>query len=351
MTTLQTIWFLLICVLWTGYLVLEGFDFGAGALLRVLGRDTDERRAILHTFGPVWDGNEVWLLTAGGATFAAFPEWYASMFSGFYLALFLLLVALIVRNVAIEFWGKQDTERWRNNWEWAIVVGSLLPALLVGTAWANIAHGVPLDGDGEFAGTFWTLLKPYGLLGGVTSVVLFCAHGAHFLALRTHGVVHDRAVLAARRLAPASLAVVAVFVAVTLLSQDGVEPVSAAFGAVAVAAAGGARWRCREGREGWAFGLSALAVATLFAMLFAWQYPNALPSTGPGPDLSLAAAASGQYTLKVMTVVAVIFTPLVLMYQAWTYWVFRRRVGAEDFRPGEESPLDALGGRQALEAR
>jgi cytochrome d ubiquinol oxidase subunit II len=343
MSTLQTVWFLLICVLWTGYLVLEGFDFGAGALLRVVGRDTDERRAVLQTFGPVWDGNEVWLLVAGGATFAAFPEWYATLFSGFYLALFLLLIVLILRNVAIEFWHKQDTPQWHSRWEWVIVVCSGVAALLLGVAWADIAHGVPLTAAGEYAGTFWTLLGPYGLLGGVTSLVLFLAHGAHFLALRTHGSVHVRAVRVARILAPAAMAAVALFVLSTILLAGNHEVVSSILGLASAAAAVVAFGLSRRGREGLAFAASAITIAALFAMLFAWTFPNAMPSTGPGGDLTLAAASSSPYTLKVMTVVAVLFTPLVLAYQAWTYWVFRRRVGAEDYRPGEQSPLDALG--------
>jgi cytochrome d ubiquinol oxidase subunit II len=328
-TTLENLWFGLICVLWTGYLVLEGFDFGAGALLRALGRDERERGALLRTFGPVWDGNEVWLLVAGGATFAAFPQWYATLFSGFYLALFVLLVALIVRNVGVEFWGKDRGARWKNGWEWAIVVGSALPAVLLGVAWANIAHGVPLDAHGEYAGSFWTLLNPYALAGGVTSLALFLAHGAHFLALRTEGELRARAGRVARGLALGALGMTVVFAGWTLLAQSHVEVVSAALAGVAVLAAAGAVERSRARREGWAFACSALAVAALFGALFAWLYPNAMPSTGPGADLTLHAAASGHYTLSVMTVVAVVFTPIVLLYQGWTYWVFRRRVGVE----------------------
>ncbi|MDA0183112.1 cytochrome d ubiquinol oxidase subunit II [Solirubrobacter phytolaccae] len=328
MTTLEIVWFLLICVLWIGYLVLEGFDFGAGALVRVLGKTTEERGALLRTFGPVWDGNEVWLIVAGGATFAAFPHWYATLFSGFYLALFLLLVALIIRNVGVEFWGKDTGARWKSRWEWAIVVGSALPAVLLGVAWANIAGGVPLTDDGEFAGTFWTLLNPYALAGGVTSLVLFLAHGSHFLALRTEGELHARAVTLARRLAPVAFAVVLAFSVWTLARMDGIEPLSAVLAGVAVLAAGAAWWRALLGSEGWAFAGSALSVAALFASLFAWLYPNAMAAS-EGPALSLHMAASTPYTLQVMTVVAAIFTPLVLLYQGWTYWVFRRRVAVD----------------------
>jgi len=341
-TTLQVVWFLLICVLWTGYLLLEGFDFGVGALLRVLGRDVHERRALLQTFGPVWDGNEVWLLVAGGATFAAFPEWYATMFSGFYLAFFVLLVAIILRNIGIEFWGKDEDSRWKGAWEWAIVGGSIVPALLLGVAWANLAHGVPLTTEHEFAGTFWTLINPYALLGGVTTLLLFCAHGTHFLGLRTHGVLHDRAATAARILSPAATVAVAAFAGWTLLDQSPLEPLTAVFAGLAVLAAAGAALRSRAGAEGWAFGLSSLAIGALFTSLWIWQFPNAMASTDPATNLTLHAAASSQYTLKVMTFVAIGLVPFVLLYQGWTYWVFRRRIGAEDFRPGA-TPLDLLG--------
>ena len=222
-TTLQVIWFLLISVLWLGYFVLEGFDFGVGMLMRVVGRTTAERRAVLHSIGPLWDGNEVWLLVAGGATFAAFPQWYATLFSGFYLALFLILVALIVRNVAFEFWGKGDSEQWRTRWEWAIMVGSFLPALLWGVGWANIVHGVPIDAHGEYTGTLFTLLKPYALLGGLATLALFLTHGAIFLSLRTTAEVEQRARAVAARVAPLAAALVIAFLAWTLLNQDGIE--------------------------------------------------------------------------------------------------------------------------------
>jgi cytochrome d ubiquinol oxidase subunit II len=345
-TTMQVVWFLLISVLWTGYLLLEGFDFGVGALLRVLGRDRHERDALLTTFGPVWDGNEVWLLVAGGATFAAFPEWYATLFSGFYLALLVLLIAIIVRNVGVEYWHKDDDARWKNAWEWAIVVGSILPAVLLGVAWANIAHGIPLTADGEYAGTFWTLINPYALLGGVTTLLLFCAHGTHFLGLRLHGVLRIRAAAASRVLSPAAAVAVAVFAGWTIANQAPLEPLSAALATVAVVAAVAAVLRGRAGAEAWAFALSSVTIAALFASLWVWQFPNALPSTDAATHMSLAEASSTPYTLKVMTFVAVALVPFVLLYQGWTYWVFRRRIGAEDFAPGA-TPLDALGTKPA----
>ena len=180
-TFLQVVWFVLISILWLGYFLLEGFDFGVGMLFRAVTRNDEERRAVLHTIGPVWDGNEVWLLVAGGATFAAFPQWYATLFSGFYLALFLILVGLIVRNVSFEFWGKSDSPSWRRRWEWAMILGSALPALLWGVAWANIVHGVPIDVHHEYTGTLFDLLHPYALLGGLATLGLFLAHGAIFL--------------------------------------------------------------------------------------------------------------------------------------------------------------------------
>src|SRR6185312_13747653 len=190
---LTDIWFLLIAVLWTGYFVLEGFDFGVGMLLRVLGRDDTDRRVLINTIGPVWDGNEVWLLVAGGATFAAFPLWYASLFSGFYLALLVILVALILRGVAFEFRGKIDSDRWRRNWDRAIMFGSAVPALLWGVAFGNIVQGVPLDAEHHFTGTFFTLLNPYALLGGLTTLSVFALHGAVFLTLKTSGEIRERA--------------------------------------------------------------------------------------------------------------------------------------------------------------
>ena len=208
-TTLQVVWFVLISVLWIGYFILEGFDFGVGILMKTLGRDENEKRAILHTIGPVWDGNEVWLLVAGGATFAAFPEWYATLFSGFYLALFVILVALIVRNVGFEFWGKRDSKAWRNGWEWCIMLGSAVPALLWGVAWANIIGGTPINAEAEFTGNFFSLLSAYTLLGGLATLAVFFAHGAIFLEMRTEGVINQRVRAVAAKAIPVALVVAA----------------------------------------------------------------------------------------------------------------------------------------------
>ena len=339
---LQTLWFILIGILWAGFFALEGFDFGVGMLVRVLARhgDVAEKRMIIHTIGPVWDGNEVWLLTAGGATFAAFPNWYASAFSGFYLALFLVLAALIVRGVSFEFWGKIDSPRWRATWEWALCISSAAAALLFGVAWANFIHGVPMNAQHVVTAKLWDLLHPYALLGGLTTLSLFLAHGAGFLALRTKGEVQARADALAARAAPVAALVMIAFLAWTVADQSFDAPVvivAVWAGAAAVAAS-----VLRRRSAGLAFGAGALAILLLVAVYFTALYPNAIPSsTNHAYDLTLAAAASHQYTLIVMTVVAAIFTPIVLAYQAWTYWVFRHRLGRDDYE-GPLTPVAVL---------
>src|SRR5579863_7868600 len=248
---LATFWFILIAILWSGYFVLEGFDFGVGILLPFLGRDDTERRVLINTIGPVWDGNEVWLLTAGGATFAAFPLWYASMFSGFYLALLFILVALIVRGVCFEFRSKVDSPRWRTTWDWAIFAGSVLPALLWGVAFANIVRGVPLNAAHVYTGNLLTLLNWYGLLGGLVTLSLFTLHGALFLGLRTTGELRQRARRIAVGAALAAILLGAVFLAVTQFSHG--KPVTDITAAVAAAALIGGAAAAARGREGWAF--------------------------------------------------------------------------------------------------
>ncbi len=315
---LTTVWFLLIAVLWTGYFVLEGFDFGVGILLPFLGGGDGERRTIVKTIGPVWDGNEVWLLVAGGATFAAFPEWYATLFSGFYLPLFLILLALIVRGVALEYRGKSDSTK---GWDRAFFWGSLGPALLWGVAFANMVRGVPLDADHEYTGTLFTLLNPFALLGGLAMLLLCTQHGAVFLALRTTGELRKSAARIAAALAPATVVVVLVFL---LMARAGVLSwVAVAVAAVGLAVALIATLR---GRDGWAFTGSAVAIAAFVATLFTSMWPNVLPALDPANSLTVTNAASSPYTLTVMTWVAAVFTPVVLGYQAWTYWVFRRRL-------------------------
>jgi cytochrome bd ubiquinol oxidase subunit II len=324
---LPTIWFILIAVLWIGYLVLEGFDFGVGILLPVIGRNEPERRAMLRTIGPVWDGNEVWLLVAGGATFAAFPEWYATLFSGFYIALFAILVALIFRGIAIEYRNKRPGVAWRTRWDWAIAIGSFVPALLWGVAFGNIVQGVPIDADGEFTGTFFTLLNPYALVAGVTTLLLFITHGAHFLALKTEGVVRERANRLAGYVGLAAAVAAVVFLGWTLILSG--NPAAVVTTVVAALALLGGILANRMGREGWAFLGTAVTVVFAVVTIFVALYPDVMPSsTNPDYSLTITNASSTEYTLTIMTVVAVIFTPIVLIYQGWTYWVFRKRVAA-----------------------
>ncbi|SCF16366.1 cytochrome d ubiquinol oxidase subunit II [Micromonospora chokoriensis] len=323
---LTTIWFLLVAVLFTGYFILEGFDFGVGMLLPVLGRDDRQRRVLINTIGPVWDGNEVWLITAGGAMFAAFPEWYATLFSGFYLPLLLILLALIARGVAFEYRHKRPEASWKRRWDTAIVVGSLLPAFLWGVAFANILRGVPLDAEHEYVGGLVDLLNPYSLLGGATTLALFLTHGAVFLALKTTGDIRERAGALAVRLGVGAVVLAVGFLTWTLSIRSSTAAVVLAVGA-ALALLGGLS-AARVRREGWAFTGTAVAIGLAVATLFAALFPNVLPSTlDPAGTLTATNAASTPYTLKIMTWVAVIFTPVVLAYQAWTYWVFRKRIG------------------------
>ena len=322
---LTTVWFALIAVLWMGYFALEGFDFGVGMLLPVLARSDTERRVMINTIGPVWDGNEVWLLVAGGATFAAFPEWYATLFSGFYLPLLLILVALIVRGLAFEYRAKRDDDSWRGRWDAAIIVGSWVPAVLWGVALANILRGVPIDADHEYVGGFFNLLGPYALLGGVTTALLFLTHGAMFIALKTDGEIRHRArALGAKLATAAAVAAVAFLTWTQVQAGDVASAIAFALAAVSLLAGLAAAWR---GREGWAFIGTFLAIIVAVAGLFLALFPDVMPTTLAGGDsLTTTNAAATAYTLKIMTIVAVVFTPVVLVYQGWTYWVFRRRL-------------------------
>ena len=322
---LTTVWFILIAVLWIGYFTLEGFDFGVGMLLPVLARDDTERRVMINTIGPVWDGNEVWLLVAGGATFAAFPEWYATLFSGFYLPLLLILVALIVRGLAFEYRAKRPDDQWRGRWDLAIIVGSIVPAVLWGVAFGNILRGVPIDADLEYTGGFFNLLNPYALLGGVTTLLLFLTHGAIFIALKTDGEIRHRArELAVKTGLGAAVAAVA-FLAWTQ-ADTGNAASAVAFVAAALALVAGLL-AARAGREGWAFLGTFVAIGVAVGGLFLALFPDVMPTTlSDGVGLTTTNAAATSYTLKIMTVVAVIFTPIVLLYQGWTYWVFRKRI-------------------------
>lgn len=325
---LTTVWFILIAVLWMGYFCLEGFDFGVGMLLPVLGgpdSDRPERRVMINTIGPVWDGNEVWLLVAGGATFAAFPEWYATLFSGFYLPLLLILLALIVRGLAFEYRNKRDDSTWRSRWDKAIFIGSVVPALLWGVAFGNILRGVAIDADKEFVGSFFDLLNPYSLIGGLTTLTLFLTHGAMFVALKTDGPIRREARLLATRIGVVAAVITVVFLGWTQL-ETGTLGSAVLFALAAVALLGGLAAAAAR-REGWGFLGTFVAIGLGVAGLFVALFPDVMPTTlADGVSLTTTNAAATSYTLKIMTWVAVVFTPIVLIYQGWTYWVFRKRI-------------------------
>ena len=334
--TLQAFWFWLIAILWSGYFLLEGFDFGVGMLLPWLPRHGSEsdRGVMFEAIGPVWDGNEVWLVVAGGATFAAFPAWYATMFSGFYIALLLVLVLLIVRVVSFEWREKSENPRWRAVWMWANAVGSVGAALIWGVALSNLVHGVPLNSAHGYAGDFFDLFSAYTVLGGVAVVLVFAFHGAGYLALRTLGDLRDRASAAARRLSVlAALAGVAFVVWTIIVAHNrnsrGVLP-TAVPAAVTAAALVLAAVFAHARRSGWGFAMTAVAAVGVVMTIFTGLYPRVIVSHPDfGNSLTTANAASGHYTLQVITIVALIFTPIVLLYQGWTYHVFRKRLGGE----------------------
>jgi cytochrome bd ubiquinol oxidase subunit II len=332
---LSGLWFCLIAVLWSGYFLLEGFDFGVGMLLPFLPRDDKERAQMFETIGPVWDGNEVWLVIAGGATFAAFPAWYGAMFSGLYLALLLVLFFLIIRVVSFEWRDKSKSPRWRAVWLWANAVGSFGAALIWGIGLSNLLYGLPIDSAGDFTGTFWDLFSGYTVLGGLTIVVLFAFHGSTYLTIRTVGDLCERAAVAARRLSVVALLVVAGFlswtvaVAVDHNGKSVFPPVlPAALGIAAVALA--VLFVVRR-RSGWAFAATALATVLWVATMFTSLYPRVMVSSpGFSNSLTVDNASSAHYTLVLLTVVAAIFVPLMLLYQGWTYHVFRARVGGDE---------------------
>ncbi|MFD6393833.1 cytochrome d ubiquinol oxidase subunit II [Nocardia sp. NPDC060259] len=336
---LQQFWFVLIGVLFTGYFVLEGFDFGVGMLMPILGKGSDtRRRVVLNTIGPVWDANEVWLITAGGAMFAAFPEWYASMFSGFYLALLLLLVALILRICAIEYRAKINDPKWRAWCDIGIGIGSWIPALAWGWVFANLVRGVPLNSDRQIVGSVWDLLSPYALLGGLTTGVLFALHGAVFLVLKTGGEVRTDAQRIVRLLLVPTAVIVGGFGVWTQLAYGAgwtwAVLVTAVLGLVLAGAANAA------GRDGWAFVGTTLTVISATVLIVGSMYPNVLPSTiSPLYDLNIYNASSTPYTLKVMSWAALLATPVVLVYQGWTYWVFRQRLTVEQIPAPTGLPL------------
>jgi cytochrome d ubiquinol oxidase subunit II len=330
---LQTLWFILIAVLWVGFFFLEGFDFGVGMLLPFLGKNDTQRRAIINTVGPHWDGNEVWLLTAGGATFAAFPHWYATLFSGFYPALFLLLVGLIIRGVAFEFRSKDANPKWRSLWDWCIFAGSALPALLLGVAFANFAKGVPINADMQYTGTLLTLLNPFGLLGGLTTVAIFLLHGTIFLGMKIEGELADKALALAKKVWIAVIVLTVLMLVATYIYTDIVKQLGINPGLVPIASLAAillAGYFLNRKQDGWAFAMTGLTIALSLITSFLIMFPRVMiSSTSPDYSLTITNASSTPYTLGVMSIVALIFVPIVLAYQGWTYWVFRQRVKAD----------------------
>ncbi len=328
--TLETLWFILIATLFAGYFLLEGFDYGVGMLLPVLGKDDPDRRMMISSIGPFWDGNEVWLLTAGGAMFAAFPNWYATLFSGFYLPLALMLLALIVRGVAFEFRNKDTRPAWRSTWDWMIFIGSFVPSLLWGVALSNIISGVPIDANQNYVGGFWNLLNPYALLGGVTFVGVFALYGAIFLALKADNPIGERAHILARLIWLPVAALVFAFVIAGYFTTDvfsrlGVNPgVAPLMAAAALISLG---WLLAARRHGWAFIMMAALLVFSVATLFMGLFPRVMVSSlNHAWDLTITNASSSPYTLTVMTIIALTLVPIVVAYQAWNYYIFRQRV-------------------------
>jgi cytochrome d ubiquinol oxidase subunit II len=328
---LNVLWFILVAVLFTGFFFLEGFDYGVGMLLPFLGKDDVERRVIINTIGPFWDGNEVWMITAGGALFAAFPHVYATMFSGFYLALFLMLLALILRGVAIEFRSKDESQKWRGTWDWMIFIGSTLPALLWGVAVTNLIQGIPINAKMQYAGTFFDLLSPYTLVGGIAFLLVFLFHGASFLTLRVEGKLIERARQTAVKIGILAAIAFLSLVGLTYTNTDLFKSVFASIalgGAVVVFVLGYALLWMKK--FGWAFTMSGLAIVFTTVAFFSGLFPRIMVSSlNPMWSLTIYNASSSVYTLKIMSWAALALVPVVLAYQGWTYWVFRKRVSAK----------------------
>lgn len=322
---LTILWFWIIAALFIGYFVLDGFDFGVGMSIPFLGKDETDKRVLINTIGPVWDLNETWLIVAGACLFAAFPEWYATLFSGFYLPLLLILLALIIRGVSFEYRHQRPELSWKKRFDLFIIVGSAVPSFLWGVAFANIVQGVPLDAGHNFTGNLFTLLNPFGLLGGLTTLLLFFTHGVVFVSLKTEGDIRDRARKLAVRSGVLAIVVAATFLAWTLIAHFSPGVLA---GALVAAVALIASWVANlRGREGVAFALMAITIAAAVLTLFSALFPAVMPaSNDPANSLTIANASSSQYTLEIMSWTALAFLPLIVGYQAWTYWIFRKRI-------------------------
>ncbi len=341
MGSLVPFWFIVIAFFWTGFFILEGFDFGVGMLHDFVGTDDASRRAAINTIGPLWDGNEVWLIVAGAAMFAAFPGWYATMFSALNLALVLLLGALIVRGLAFEYRGKRDTVRWRRTWDAALTVGSLVAPLLIGVALGDLLHGLPINSAQNYTGSFWDLLQPYGIFTGITLVLLCLLHGATFLCLKTTDDMRERSWRLARAVAPFTAAAVVAFIIWTHVIHTTaffLNPIEL----LAVLAVLAAVSLVYNHREGFAFAATTVTIGSCIVAIFVGLYPNVMVSTtNAAYNLTARNTASAAYPLKVMTVVAILALPVVLAYQTWSYYVFRRRVSKQEFQASPPSPAQA----------
>jgi cytochrome d ubiquinol oxidase subunit II len=330
MMALQTVWFILIAIMWTAFFVLEGFDFGVGMLAPFLGRDDTERRMLQATIGPFWDGNEVWLILAGGATFAAFPDWYATLFSAYYLPLFLVLVALILRAVGFEYRNRIPTRRWRSAWDWLMAGSCLLVPLLVGVAFGGMLNGIPIDQQKEFTGTFGDLVQPYALATGVLFATLCLVQGLVFIRIKATDDLGRRATGVAVIIAWVAIAVLAVHIVWTrFVVGSGIIPNLGAW--LALTAAVATAWLVgHPGHRGWAVATSTATIAFTLAGFFGELYPNLMVSTTAAAYDITKADSSGSYTLKLMSVIALVMLPITLLYTGWSYWVFRQRVTRQD---------------------
>jgi cytochrome d ubiquinol oxidase subunit II len=328
--TLNTLWFIFIAILYTGFFMLEGFDFGVGILMPFLGKNDVQRRTIINTIGPHWDGNEVWLITAGGATFAAFPNWYATLFSGFYLPLFFVLVGLIIRGVAFEFRGKDDNPRWRNLWDWCLFAGSLIPTILLPVAFANLVRGIPIDANMQYVGGFFNLLNPYALLAALALTLLVLLHGASFISNKTTGEIEQKSRELVRWLWLLVVLMLVIFLITSFIITDILTRLNVlvilfpVLGVLAILAAG---YFVRKGKFGYVFFMTCLTVVFFVLTIFSFLYPRVIVSSlNPAWSLTIQNASSSPHTLRLMTIVTLIFLPIVILYQIWSYWVFRKRL-------------------------
>ncbi|MDR6723013.1 cytochrome d ubiquinol oxidase subunit II [Paenibacillus amylolyticus] len=331
--SLSELWFLLIAVLFVGFFFLEGFDFGVGMSSGIIAKTDRERRTLINSIGPFWDGNEVWLITAGGAMFAAFPHWYATLFSGFYLPLVVVLLALIGRGVAFEFRSKVKQQQWRKTWDVIIVVSSALLPFLFGVVFATLMKGLPIDGEMQLRAGFLDIVNPYTVVGGLSVTLLCLVHGLLFVSLRTVGDLRERALHTARQLMLPLAAMLAIYAVMTYLMTDIFTVRGWALWIMVILGAGAlalANYFVRQKREGWAFGMTGAVIAISFASVFIGLFPRVMISSlGSAFDLTVYNASSGGYSLKVMTIVACTLLPFVLGYQIWSYYVFRKRLNEQ----------------------